>query len=170
MSDYLLAAIREQHGDDLARMAYADWLEEIGDPDRAHFIRLQLELDQQPSRSARAGELAVEAEGLLVQHERHWLGEWAELLVNWSFRRGLLDSITIEPEVFLARGAELLETHPLGEVRFVGPAGDAADGEIAEEIVASKAFASVRALDVSGARPSAAPQWCRALARATRHV
>lgn len=170
MPNYLLAAIREQHGDDLARMAYADWLEEVGESDRAHFVRLQLQLHQQPSRSARAGELAVEAEGLLAEHERRWLGEWADLLVNWSFRRGLLDSVTVEPEVFLTRGAELLENHPLREVRFVGPDGDAADGEIAEEVVASPAFAGVRALDVSGARPSAAPQWCRALARATRHV
>ena len=120
-SDYLLAAIREQPGDDLARMAYADWLEETGDRDRGEFVRVQLQLDQQPTRSARAGELAVAAEGLLVEHERRWLGEWADLLVNWSFRRGLLDSVSLAPEVFLARGAELLAAHPVREVRFVGP-------------------------------------------------
>src|SRR5262245_60724010 len=131
MSDYLLAAIREQPGDDLARMAYADWLEENGDPDRAQFIRLQLQLDQ-PARSPRAGELALEADGLLAGHERRWLGEWADLLVNWSFRRGLLDSVTLEPEVFLTRGAELFEDQPVREVRFVGPGGDAAPGELTE--------------------------------------
>src|SRR5262249_18304279 len=118
-------------------------------------------------RSPRAGELAVEAEGLLAEHERRWLGEWAELLVNWSFRRGFLDSVTLEPEVFLARGAELFEAQPVREVRFVGAGGDAAHGEVAEEIVASPAFAHVRAVNASGARPSAAPDWCRALARAT---
>src|SRR5262245_57057162 len=115
MSDYLLAAIRQQPGDDLARMAHADWLEENGDPDRAHFIRLQLQLDQQATRSPRAGELTAEVEGILAEHESRWLGEWADLLVNWSFRRGFLDSVTIEPKVFLTRGGELFETHPIRE-------------------------------------------------------
>jgi hypothetical protein len=53
-------------------------------------------------------------------------------------------------------------------VRFVGRDGDPSQGDLAEEIVASPAFAGVRAVNVSGARPSAAPQWCRALARAKK--
>src|SRR5262245_40840873 len=168
MSDFLLAAIREQPADGLARLAYADWLEENGETDRAAFIRLQMELDSQPTRSPRAGELAVEAEGMLAAFERDWLGEWADLLVRWTFKRGFLDNVVIEPEVFLARGVELFARHPIREVRFVGPDGNACGGEIAKEVVAAPHFAFVRAVDVSGATPSAAPAWCRALARARR--
>jgi uncharacterized protein (TIGR02996 family) len=166
MSAYLLAAIREQPDDDLARLAYADWLEENDEADRAQFVRLHLQLDLQETRSPAAGELNAQAEALAAAHERRWLGEWAELLVNWSFRRGFLDSVTLEPEVFLSRGEELFATQPIREVRFVGSGGDPAPGEIAEEIVASPLFARVRAVNASGAWPSAAPLWCRALARA----
>src|SRR3954452_11439326 len=143
MSDYLLAAIREQPDDDLARLAYADRLEESGQADRAHFVRLQLAVDQQETRSVAAGELSAQADALAAAHERRWLGEWTDLLVNWSFRRGFLDSVTLEPEVFLARGEELFEWQPVREVRFVGPGGDAAPGEVAEEIVRSPAFRRV---------------------------
>src|SRR3954447_22280868 len=126
MSDYLLAAIREQPDDDLARLAYADFFDENGEADRAHFIRLQMAAEKRPPRSPRAGELAAEAEGVLAAHERRWLGEWAELLVGWTFRRGLLDSVTLSPELFLTRGDELFDAHPaVREVRFVGDDGDA---------------------------------------------
>jgi uncharacterized protein (TIGR02996 family) len=169
MSDLLLAALREEPDDGLARMAYADWLDDNGDPDRARFIRLQLAADRQPPRSSEAAALSAQAEEVLAGCERDWLGEgWAEVLVDWSFRSGLLDSVTLEPEVFLARGEELFAAHPvLREVRFVGEDGDAASGDSAEELAAAPAFARVRTLNAAGATPSAGPQWCRALARAT---
>ena len=43
--DALLAAIRAAPDDDAPRLVYADWLDEHGDPDRAEFIRLQIEID-----------------------------------------------------------------------------------------------------------------------------
>jgi uncharacterized protein (TIGR02996 family) len=43
--DALLAAIRQSQDDDAPRLVYADWLDEHGDPDRAEFIRLQVEID-----------------------------------------------------------------------------------------------------------------------------
>src|SRR5262245_37939918 len=43
--DALLAAIRQAPEDDAPRLIYADWLDEHGDPDRAEFIRLQIEID-----------------------------------------------------------------------------------------------------------------------------
>lgn len=35
----LLATLRDEPGDEAARLVYADWLEEHGDPDRAAFVR-----------------------------------------------------------------------------------------------------------------------------------
>jgi uncharacterized protein (TIGR02996 family) len=39
-----LRAIRENPADDTARLVFADWLQEHGEPERAEFIRLQIEL------------------------------------------------------------------------------------------------------------------------------
>lgn len=39
-----LKAICEQPADDTARMVFADWLEEHGEPERAEFVRLQIAL------------------------------------------------------------------------------------------------------------------------------
>ena len=47
----LLAAILDSPDDDLPRLAYADWLEEHGEQDRAEFVRLQLELAKWPEWS-----------------------------------------------------------------------------------------------------------------------
>src|SRR5205814_2112647 len=41
----LLAAIVADPADDAARLAYADWLDEHGRPERAEFIRAQVEAD-----------------------------------------------------------------------------------------------------------------------------
>ena len=40
----LLHAIREAPEVDLPRLAYADWLDDVGRPERAEFIRVQVEL------------------------------------------------------------------------------------------------------------------------------
>src|SRR5437762_6481710 len=40
----LLNAIRAQPDDDVLRLAYADWLEENDDPERAAFVRVQCRL------------------------------------------------------------------------------------------------------------------------------
>src|SRR5262245_19082210 len=45
----LLRAILDHPNDDIHRLVFADWLEENGDPRRAHFIRSQLELAKKPT-------------------------------------------------------------------------------------------------------------------------
>jgi uncharacterized protein (TIGR02996 family) len=42
-AEALLQAIRAEPEDDLPRLAYADWLDEHGEPERAEFIRTQIE-------------------------------------------------------------------------------------------------------------------------------
>ncbi len=42
--DCLLSAILESPADDLPRLVCADWLEENGEPERAEFIRVQIEI------------------------------------------------------------------------------------------------------------------------------
>ena len=70
----LLAAVCDAPEDDLPRLAYADWLEEQGDPDSADFIRVQCRLaplaDDDPARlglERREEELLVLAKRLLAR-------------------------------------------------------------------------------------------------------
>ena len=46
--DALLAAIRAQPDEDTPRLAFADYLDEFGEPDRAAFVRAQVELARTP--------------------------------------------------------------------------------------------------------------------------
>ena len=49
--DALLAAIRVHPDEDVPRLAYADWLDENGQPERAAFIRVQVELARKENRT-----------------------------------------------------------------------------------------------------------------------
>jgi uncharacterized protein (TIGR02996 family) len=126
--------------DDLAtHMAYADHLNELGDP-RGEFIQVQLALED-PSRPAdERKRLGLREQELLQAHQAQWLGEAAPMFLktrqelvagptgdlfgldpNWSwhfgseynhfhFARGWLDSL--ELYVFNPRLAEALSRSP----------------------------------------------------------
>src|SRR5207253_4331362 len=53
----LLRAIVERPEDDGVRLVYADWLEEHGQPERADFIRVQIELARLPVDDPRRPDL-----------------------------------------------------------------------------------------------------------------
>src|SRR5215472_2931540 len=85
-----LQAIIEKPDDDGVRLIYADWLEENGQPERAEFIRLQIESALLASVGLqREGCLAREKD-LLRRHGKDWLGELPRLSgINWMrFCRG----------------------------------------------------------------------------------
>jgi uncharacterized protein (TIGR02996 family) len=72
----LLAAIVADSGDDTARLAYADCLEEHGNSARAEFIRVQVQAEPlHPHANARAA-LETRAQRLFAKHWAEW---WAEV-------------------------------------------------------------------------------------------
>ncbi|QEG25817.1 hypothetical protein GobsT_05520 [Gemmata obscuriglobus] len=72
----LLAAVVANPGDDTARLAYADCLQEHGNEPRAAFIRLQVEAERlHPYSNARAA-LEARAQALF---KRHWVEWWGEV-------------------------------------------------------------------------------------------
>lgn len=90
--------------DDLAtHMAYADLLQEQGDP-RGEFISLHLSLEQLPTRSGRRLSLRRRIHRLLNDHAAEWLGELGPHLlevphmraVPYAFARGWLDTLELE--------------------------------------------------------------------------
>ena len=67
--DALLRAICEQPWENTPRLMYADWLQENGQPDRAEFIRLQIELDAMSQEERTASAQRYRAESLWDRHD-----------------------------------------------------------------------------------------------------
>lgn len=79
----LLAAVVANPADDVARLVYADCLEENGNEPRARFIRLQIEAERfHPNSRARA-DLTAEAAALFATHWPDW---WAEVCAATGLR------------------------------------------------------------------------------------
>jgi uncharacterized protein (TIGR02996 family) len=72
MSDHdaLLGAICETPADDLPRLVYADWLEENGQPERAAFIRTEIDIYRRPEWDAERVRYEYAA-----RLDRDWLGK-----------------------------------------------------------------------------------------------
>jgi uncharacterized protein (TIGR02996 family) len=136
MSDRLvfLRAIRAHPDDDTARLAFADWLDEHDEPERAEFIRVQIELEPIRTRIdiPRARELHQREDELLRAHGDDWLGT-NHLLTNPAdfgpvCRRGLPDYACLSLDTLLANGEALFAAHPtLREVALYGLANRCSD-------------------------------------------
>jgi uncharacterized protein (TIGR02996 family) len=131
-NDGLLSAVLADPHPDAPRRAYADWLEEKGDP-RGELISLQLKKKKKPAELKRE-------QALIAKHGPKWLGPLAPILVDPEFRRGFVASGTVrfndrsEVEKFgsfpeWATLEELVWSHPSpippGEepwCQFIGPA------------------------------------------------
>jgi uncharacterized protein (TIGR02996 family) len=128
----LLARIVAAPGDPKLRLELAALAERRNDP-RARLIRLQL---------GAGDDGAQEAHDLISSHP-----EWTARLVELGARKiqfagGFPDEITIDAEVLLTRGAELLKAAPLRRLHV-----RAAKGRVAE-IVRSPLLATMEALDL----------------------
>jgi uncharacterized protein (TIGR02996 family) len=123
--DAFVEAISESPDDDTPRLIFADWLEDHGQPERAEFIRLQLELE--PIRfeidRPRVRELLAREEEMLRLHEEEWLGETvAAVRAEWAasepgmygpfFRRGLPELVALSLYELSEHREDLLEAHP----------------------------------------------------------
>lgn len=129
----LVRAVCENPDDDLPRLAYADWLDDHGDPARAEFIRVQVRLpqlgyDRRNSRKER-DHLEARQRELLDRHLSDWQSPFADrLLKPWpdgerlkygrpGFHRGFAEfgSVTVDAARRLVMaGHDLEPTNPLG--------------------------------------------------------
>jgi uncharacterized protein (TIGR02996 family) len=133
--DHLLAAIVAEPGDDLPRLAFADWLQENGEAERGEFIRLQIQLAREtgsPPRTStekycydqRRADLCIHGrEDLLplldrcrelwAQFADGWLAELPAPVKEAVFSRGFPFRIEMSRTAFVEHGAELLEVLPV---------------------------------------------------------
>ncbi len=119
-------AIRDEPGDDLHRLDFADWLDDHGQWPRADFIRAQVRLAALPEDDPARDPLEDEADDLLAEHEPAWVGRLAELVLQWDWQRGFVERVTVWADTLLTHGEELFELAPLREVRLLLEAGDTA--------------------------------------------
>lgn len=103
--------------DDAPRLRYAAWLDEQCDP-LGEFIRVQCRL----SRAGLAGdplrELETRERELLAEFEEDWVGEIADMVGLWVFRRGFVREISASSEQFLEHAEELFRRAPIQEVHI----------------------------------------------------
>src|SRR5207253_814100 len=136
--------IRDAPADDGPRLIYADWLDEHGQPDRADLIRLQCALDRLGDDDPRKADLRDRERQLAEAHEARWTAELKPLVTDWSFRRGVIDGVSVSPEQFLTNGAAVFDLAPVRKVRFIEV------GDRLRDLVRSPLLRHVRELDLSG--------------------
>lgn len=118
MQPAFLAAIADRPDDDLPRLVYADWLDENGEPDRAEFIRTQIELTRLPDTDPRVRPLKERENELRHAHQEAWkLPEFHRM--SQVFRRGFVERVNVHAE-WLVANPESLETAvgPLRAIRI----------------------------------------------------
>jgi uncharacterized protein (TIGR02996 family) len=111
----LIQAILASPEDDSARLAYADWLSERGNP-RGELIRVQVTLARGVSDTAALQEQERE---LLARHQEEWLAELVTFGCNWEFDRGFVSKGAIAASTFRDQSAAIFRAAPLlRSVRF----------------------------------------------------
>lgn len=120
----LLDAVRHSPDDMALRLVYSDWFEEQGQQPRADFIRASVNGDE--NRAA----------ALLHRHRMKWDGLILKRFnagplrgkINarhgpvhrWEYRRGFIESLTVQPKALLEHGWDLLALGPIHELRLIG--------------------------------------------------
>jgi uncharacterized protein (TIGR02996 family) len=133
----LLRAILADPADDTVRLAYADWLDEHAEADRAAFIRVQIELARLPEADPRRTALRErEAELFEVLRQERLSKELPAESARYGgqycghYRRGFLANISLEVSSetvaeFRALAPALFALSPVEELTIVGAVSQA---------------------------------------------
>jgi len=128
--DPFLKMIAANPTDNVARLVFADWLEDRGEP-WADFIRAQIALTNLSINSTERTELTALTTGLYWKHHRYWNGhvyrQWmgtpfsgkrsSEIgLRGWQYRRGLPEILVVNAYSFVEHADLFLGAAPFREV------------------------------------------------------
>lgn len=156
--DSFLAAIVAAPDDDLPRLVYADFLDEMCQPGaaaRAEYIRVQCELERLPPGDERRAVLARRERRLRRKHADGWMAELhaahvlaphdaAEKRPVWQFRRGFLHSVKVVAQRFAGVAETLFRLAPtVRAVRLTQGSGAVAS------VLSSPLLARVAELELS---------------------
>ncbi len=102
MSDHdaLLRAIGEHPEEDTPRLMYADWLEENDQPERADFVRNQIELAQVGLNSPDRSPLVRKNVRYLLDYVPYWKSLLPQIPgIEWGdFNRGLIEEVQAQSQ------------------------------------------------------------------------
>jgi uncharacterized protein (TIGR02996 family) len=115
--DAFLRTILEHPDDDMARLVFADWLEERGDP-RGPFIRLQCQRAGLTHHDPGFKELLAQESALFKQHHAEWMKPVQRLVDEVEFRRGFIAHVGGTVERFLKNADRLLRLAPIQSVKL----------------------------------------------------
>jgi uncharacterized protein (TIGR02996 family) len=122
---HLRAAILSAPDEDWPRLVYADWLDDRGQPERAEFIRLQIEqarvwpdhcftaADPCPCRHC---ELAARVREVVAGRQEGWLGVCWKYVSRFNFYRGFVETAAFQAAIFLTDGYRLVADHPVERI------------------------------------------------------
>jgi uncharacterized protein (TIGR02996 family) len=145
--DAFLRAIIEAPVDDTPRLAYADWLDEKGDPERAEFIRAQVELAKLPADAPGRAALAAKAEALREAHRDAWRGSLPAGDFVATYHRGFAEDVYFHgPRAFFACADELFRRLPVRHLTIHASQGNALDLAGVRALVALPHLARLTAL------------------------
>jgi uncharacterized protein (TIGR02996 family) len=114
-------SIRDDPVSDTPRLIYADWLEEQGDLPRAEFIRVQCRLARLDEDEDEHADLSYRQEMLLRVHGDDWRASLPACRgVEWAFRRGMPEVVTLKKSSDFVRQAAQIFAVPVLSARFYG--------------------------------------------------
>jgi uncharacterized protein (TIGR02996 family) len=114
----LLRGVIASPYDDAPRLVYADWLEEHGQPERAEFIRGQIELARLPVDDDRRVALERREKQLRDQYRKQWLRPLSRL-ARWAFfHRGFPDHLYLPAKHFVEEAEGILAQLPVCYAHF----------------------------------------------------
>lgn len=114
-------SIVARYRDDGPRLIFADYLDDSPHPadrDRAEFIRLQIAVARLPADHSLRGDLIERENELRLRHADEWTRHLKGFADGFEFRRGIVDSVTVNVAQFAARGEELFRKAPVRRVRI----------------------------------------------------
>lgn len=121
----LLAAILANPDEDTPRLMFADWLDENGHPERAEFVRVQIEVTRLPEAerpTAYYRGLLTRFRQLVAAHAEAWTRALGVPRTRALFRRGFVEEITFAPDEVPTGANRALFREPLRVVKVArGP-------------------------------------------------
>jgi uncharacterized protein (TIGR02996 family) len=111
--DDLLQAVIERPDDDARRLIFADWLLDHGEPERAAFIRVQLDLAKAAEKDERRHGLKEREKELLARHEEEWVRPVRNRVVSWVFHRGFITEVTVTVDAYMKHTFDLVRLAPI---------------------------------------------------------
>lgn len=146
--DALLAAVCDAPDDDLPRLVYADWCDENGDPDRAEFIRTQIEIAK-GAKGKKLAKLQAREQELLEENLVNWTAPLGEFIDAYyadpiRYHRGFAEDICTHCSTLPESGDELFRLAPIRRLHIT-------DADEYTNLAQCSHLIRIRALDLTSA-------------------